>query len=280
MSDSKWWIAEWQRAREQSVLYSSPTDPGKWMAFWDHVAPFYAWQNRLTRGYFEDIVRFLVARNALAEGRRVLDIGCGPGTYSLPMASAGALVTGLDSAPAMLAMLAEESRAEGVDAKIRTIRGEWDEFGEEQSYHLVLAALTPAIKDYASLCKMRRLSAGHCCLISFKGRYCSSLRDGLWARVMGVEMRGRAFDIIYPFNILYAEGYLPELNFFPHRWEIRQEVGQVKERYRRYFAIFGKDDRATNATIEEFVDASAEEGSILDVQEGALGVLLWATEPS
>ena len=48
------------------------------------------------------------------EGAAVLDIGCGPGIYARDLALRGALVTALDSAPAMLAAVVEETRAAGV----------------------------------------------------------------------------------------------------------------------------------------------------------------------
>ena len=48
------------------------------------------------------------------EGAAVLDIGCGPGIYARDLALRGARVTALDSAPAMLAAVVEESHAAGV----------------------------------------------------------------------------------------------------------------------------------------------------------------------
>jgi ubiquinone/menaquinone biosynthesis C-methylase UbiE len=48
------------------------------------------------------------------KGKRVLDAGCGDGTYSLNAAARGALVTGVDLSEAMLAVARERSAARGI----------------------------------------------------------------------------------------------------------------------------------------------------------------------
>ncbi len=88
-------------------------------------------------------------------------------------------------------------------------------------------------------------------------------------------MHSRAFDVIYPFNILYHEGLLPELIFFPYRHEVRYGTGYLKEYYRRYFAIFGKEDAETASRIERYIDSHAADNRLADIQKGTLGVILW-----
>lgn len=51
---------------------------------------------------------------APVEGKRVLDAGCGDGTYSIAAAERGALVTGVDLSADMLAMARARSAARGV----------------------------------------------------------------------------------------------------------------------------------------------------------------------
>ncbi len=48
--------------------------------------------------------------------RHVLDLGCGPGLYALPLARAGLRVTGIDFAPAAVAHARAETEAAGLDA--------------------------------------------------------------------------------------------------------------------------------------------------------------------
>lgn len=60
------------------------------------------------------------------EGLSVIDIGCGPGHYSVALARAGAAqVLGLDFAPGMLAIAAASAQAAGVAQRCSFVRGDF-----------------------------------------------------------------------------------------------------------------------------------------------------------
>ena len=67
---------------------------------WDAYAPFYDWENARTLGRRD--VRFW-QRLAAAESGGVLELGCGTGRITIPVARAGARVVGIDLSAAMLA---------------------------------------------------------------------------------------------------------------------------------------------------------------------------------
>lgn len=69
---------------------------------WDEYAPFYDWENARTLGRRD--VPFW-RRIAAAAGGRVLELGCGTGRVSLPLARAGVDLVGLDRSDQMLARL-------------------------------------------------------------------------------------------------------------------------------------------------------------------------------
>lgn len=56
----------------------------------------------------------LVARLGLTPGERVLDVACGSGNLAIPAARAGAVVTGVDIAPNLLAQARARAAAEGL----------------------------------------------------------------------------------------------------------------------------------------------------------------------
>jgi SAM-dependent methyltransferase len=73
---------------------------------------------RIAVSYEQGAAEF-IGRLKLQPGERVLDVACGTGNLSLPAARAGARVTGIDIAPALVAQLARRATAEGlaVDAR-------------------------------------------------------------------------------------------------------------------------------------------------------------------
>jgi SAM-dependent methyltransferase len=85
-----------------------------------------------TKGTHQE-VEFLLDLLALQPGARVLDVGCGPGRHSVPLAKAGLNVTGVDISRRFLDIAADAARREGVgasffhvDARQMPFDGEFD----------------------------------------------------------------------------------------------------------------------------------------------------------
>jgi SAM-dependent methyltransferase len=74
---------------------------------WDEYAPFYDWENARTLGRRD--IPFWQGVAARARGR-VLELGCGTGRVSLPVAAAGVDLVGIDRSAPMLARAVERAR--------------------------------------------------------------------------------------------------------------------------------------------------------------------------
>ena len=77
-----------------------------------------------------------LARQAAEQGQAVLELGCGTGRVTIPIALAGAQVTGLDSSPAMLDIARE--RAEGAGVRVRWVEGDMADFDLAERFGLVV----------------------------------------------------------------------------------------------------------------------------------------------
>jgi len=65
----------------------------------------------------------------------VLELACGTGRLTIPLAEAGADITGLDYSPAMLARAEEKSRAKNL--KLKLIRGDYRNFSLGRKFALI-----------------------------------------------------------------------------------------------------------------------------------------------
>jgi len=74
---------------------------------WDDYARFYDWENARTLGRRD--VPFWRRLTAAAKGR-VLELGCGTGRVTIPLARAGVDIVGVDRSPSMLARARRKSR--------------------------------------------------------------------------------------------------------------------------------------------------------------------------
>ena len=99
-------------------------------AHFDRLAPVYDRQvraNPLDRALREVTVATLLRR--FHRGDRVLEIGCGTGLETLPLARAGIEVVAVDASPAMLDRLREKARGEGLSGSIELRRLQAREIG-------------------------------------------------------------------------------------------------------------------------------------------------------
>jgi ubiquinone/menaquinone biosynthesis C-methylase UbiE len=87
---------------------------------WDEYAPFYDWENARTLGRRD--VPFWIRLAERAAGR-VLELGCGTGRVSLPLAAAGVDLVGIDRSSAMLKRARAEARLQG-SPDVTFVRGD------------------------------------------------------------------------------------------------------------------------------------------------------------
>jgi SAM-dependent methyltransferase len=83
-----------------------------------------------TKGSAQE-VGFLLDLIGPGEGRRLLDVGCGPGRLAVPLAQAGWSVTGIDISQTFLDIAAEEARSAGVGMSLFQVDARQMPFDDE-----------------------------------------------------------------------------------------------------------------------------------------------------
>jgi len=274
LPDSEYYDRAWQKARKDSSLCSMEKDPAAWQIFWDLFAPSYLKICRTLRPACRKMVSSWKEECLFDEKSLVLDIGCGPGTFALPLGQIVKEVAALDTSAGMLEMLQSDALKEKVD-KIRLIQADWDDFQWEREYDFVLAANSPAINSYKTLMKMCKASRSYCMLICYAGKVSPTLRQLLWEEIMGEKMQGSTFDISFPFNILYLEGFFPHLSFVEQKYSYLEEAETVLQNYRAYFKIFGKEGPVVDKIIGKCIQTRSVNGCIEEKVSYKLAVMWW-----
>ncbi|MFC4589896.1 class I SAM-dependent methyltransferase [Sphaerisporangium corydalis] len=136
-------------------------------------------------------------------GAAVLDLGCGPGTYAVPLARRGAAVTGVDLSAALLDRAAVAASAAGVE--IRLVRADMREFVEPDRFDLVISMYTSfgLFADHDQNMRVLRnvrasLAPGGRLMIDLYGKEILA-RDGGQPKIIDVEggtliVRGTVLD--------------------------------------------------------------------------------------
>jgi len=88
---------------------------------WDTYAAFYDWENAQTVQRRD--VAFWQRLAAAADGD-VLELGCGTGRISLPVAKRGVSLTGIDRSAPMLARAQTRARRARIERRVRLVRGD------------------------------------------------------------------------------------------------------------------------------------------------------------
>jgi ubiquinone/menaquinone biosynthesis C-methylase UbiE len=88
---------------------------------WDDYAPFYDWENARTLGLRDVPFWRQLARRAPG---RLLELGCGTGRVSLPLARSRVGLVGIDRSAAMLARARARSRRARLGSRLRFVRGD------------------------------------------------------------------------------------------------------------------------------------------------------------
>ena len=99
----------------------SDTTPSEGWHGWDAYAPFYDWENRRTVGRRD--VRFWTDLAGRAGGT-VLELGCGTGRLSIPVARAAPRFVGIDRSESMLGRLRVRMRRAGLAGRMSVLRGD------------------------------------------------------------------------------------------------------------------------------------------------------------
>lgn len=136
-------------------------------AEWDKAAAgFQSTYNAGMNDYNRRLLRFIKEKGMITNGCSVLDIGCGVGIYAKALSDLGCNVTLMDISREML-RYAERNMAD-CETLWRTVLCDFSEYEPNgETYDFSIAAMSPAVCDEKTLCKMSAVTSGTCLLTRF-----------------------------------------------------------------------------------------------------------------
>jgi SAM-dependent methyltransferase len=275
------WEERWQAAIDGSPMRRRRRQQGTSMQRWNKMADDFAQRTADKENGEKRLktVAWLQELGGLTKDTRVLDIGAGPGNWSLLLAESGAHVTALEPADGMADILQSRIEAEGID-NIAIDRRTWQEIdlAREQwtgAFDLVFASMTPGIDGPESLGKMMAASRGFCYLSAFSGRHWQQWYGDLWRIVFNENLDGHANDIINPFNLVYAMGYRPELKF--DFWDRATNWPRQKaiEDFCTHLEMYTELTEEIKVMVASYVDDHCQEGTFSQTRSGCRGMMVW-----
>lgn len=225
------------------------------------------------------IIEFLAARDMLRDQGEILDIGCGPGKYSLEFAARAKRVVGIDISPRMIQYARENA--------VRESRGNthfelmaWEslrleEQGWNKKFDLVFASMCPGISSNDALLKMCEASKGSCFMSGFAQRT-DALRNELQRVVYGSPPEQQwGKNIYYAFNILWLAGYYPEIIYCDTEFEHLWPVEKAAEIYSHQLKRENRPDDALKSQIAAYLYKKAAAGMIREKVQAKIAWICW-----
>ena len=266
----------WKKATENGLIL----DESRMAEFWNKRSENYA--NNIEKDKrkkrTDEILEFFEEADFNPEGSRVLDIGCGPGTLSLPLSRLGAEVTALDISSGMLNKLKDAVKKEALPVDV--IECSWwtadiDDLGFRNKFDLVIASMTPGIRDIENFNMMMACSKNLCYYSNFLRRDEDRAYRDIRSSILGENSVNNMNGIIYPFMYLYLSGYKPSVRINHSEWKEELNWREAAEQAIDFVGRGRDFDDETKEKIMDYYQNASQNGIYCSESDVYTGMMIW-----
>lgn len=208
---------------------------------------------------------------------RVLDVGAGPGTLAVPLASRCAHVTAVEPAAGMVEVMKEFAQKEGVE-NLEIVSKRWEDIDPAElsgPYDVVFASYSLGMPDIrAAVEKMCKLATKRVCLYWFLGSSpWEQWMIDLWPALHGQEYRsGPMADVL--FHVLYDMGIYPNMETLQLLYtRTFPDFDAAVENFKREYHV---ETDAQEKILREYLSSVLKkEGGEFVLSENSMRVKLW-----
>ena len=277
----KCWIDCWKSSIPESDVISDENQAVRWNKKADNFAKDVDEERkqRKTTEFFE----LLEAAGFSPNGATVLDIGCGPGSISIPLAQSGAEVTSLDISTGMLLRLKETAEHERL--RITPVECSWwtadiDNLGFRNNFDLVIASMTPAIRDVETFDRMMACSKKYCYYSNYIKADPDKIPRDIYVRILGEAPGNDRFSsgFMYPFMYLYMLGIQPIVRIYHKSVKRDQDWSEAAERTIDFLQLTHALSHEIRETIREYYKNNSINGRYNSDYEMYSGKMVWSVD--
>jgi SAM-dependent methyltransferase len=279
--NAKCWMRCWEASIPETDLISDETQALRWNRRSGEFGKG-SDENRKQKKT-EDFFTLLGRIGFSPKGARVLDIGCGPGSLSIPLARAGAEVTALDISSGMLERLKETAADEGLS--IIPVECSWwgadiDTLGFRKKFDLVIASMTPGIRDGKTFEQMMACSQKYCYYSNYIKSDPDKIPGEIYIRILGTAPRTNTFasGFMYPFMYLYTLGYRPLVQISKKSVKREQDWLEAAEKAIDHIQLIQDLTRATKEKIKQYYKDISINGRFSADYEMYIGMMAWTMD--
>lgn len=282
-NSAAFWEREWINEKKRS-LYEMRQNKMDQVEWWNRRAPgFNARHGENKSGGSRETILEMIHRSGFVDpGAWMLDIGCGPGNYAIPLAARFEKVVALDVSQKMLSILEERAGARGI-RNIETVCMSWedvdlDKMGWRSRFGLVAAIKSPGIRDVETLRRMIDASMSGCFYSGFVMREDGAQAD-IWQMMFREEMPPVSADAFYIFHLVHALGYLPAIELHRYMNKSGSDIEAAKENLALMMAPYEDHAGMMAERISGYVEKKSMDGTFERTVRSEEGSVLWSVNP-
>lgn len=208
------WNQVWQETLQENL---QARGTGRCSTYWDGAGRAEEYL-RFSREEGAERVSLMLEAFDINEGSRILDIGAGPGTLTIPLSSRVSHITAIEPAAPMVALLREEIRKTDV-SNVSVIERHWEDITLDElapPYDIVIAAYSLGMADLkGAIMKMEEVCCGSVYLFFSAGKpFWEEMMVYLWPHLHESSYHpGPKADVIW--NLLYQMGIYADIRITP-----------------------------------------------------------------
>lgn len=248
----------------------------KFKKFWDFKAKRYPLPfEQRSISTAKKVIEIVKGRGVVLRNARILDIGCGTGNYTLPLAQEAASVTGVDFSESMINRFTEEV-AKNNFLNVSSLCISWKNadiisLSFEKSFDIVWSAMSMAVRDEADVRKMEACSRNWCVYVGWGGVRKNPLMEEIFkAHDTPFEPPPGAKNIS---NILNQMNHSYSLDFIDTSWEWCGSLEDAVEDISAHIEVFGGTPKIKNIT--DIILKNSKEGLLKHTTQARMGIITW-----